>query len=165
MMVVSHNKQPGFTIVELLIVIVVIGILAAIVIVAYNGVTGRANDETVKSNLDNISKQMEMYQSAAGRYPENDTELYGISGGIKVNKSAYDSTAMFNVLVCLMSGGGGYAVMGQSKTGNRFYINSTNPYPMSTTITGYSGLCGTLGASGLPYWLYSSEVWNSNVKG
>ncbi len=32
------SKQRGFTIVELLIVIVVIGVLAAIVIVAYNGV-------------------------------------------------------------------------------------------------------------------------------
>ncbi|RYX79149.1 prepilin-type N-terminal cleavage/methylation domain-containing protein [bacterium] len=37
------KDQKGFTIVELLIVIVVIGILAAIVIVAYQGVTARAN--------------------------------------------------------------------------------------------------------------------------
>jgi prepilin-type N-terminal cleavage/methylation domain-containing protein len=34
----SKQKQRGFTIVELLIVIVVIGILAAITIVAYNGI-------------------------------------------------------------------------------------------------------------------------------
>jgi general secretion pathway protein G len=38
------NKQTGFTIVELLIVIVVIGILAAITLVAYNGLQDRAND-------------------------------------------------------------------------------------------------------------------------
>ena len=38
----SMRKNVGFTIVELLIVIVVIGILAAITIVAYNGIQDRA---------------------------------------------------------------------------------------------------------------------------
>ena len=38
----KFNRQKGFTIVELLIVIVVIGILAAITVVAYNGIQERA---------------------------------------------------------------------------------------------------------------------------
>lgn len=38
------SKNAGFTIVELLIVIVVIGILAAITIVSFNGVQNRAKD-------------------------------------------------------------------------------------------------------------------------
>lgn len=45
------NKQQGFTIVELLIVIVVIGILAAITIIAYNGTRSRANIALVTSEL------------------------------------------------------------------------------------------------------------------
>lgn len=42
---------------ELLIVIVVIGILAAITIVAYNGIQNRAYDSTVQSDLSSMAKR------------------------------------------------------------------------------------------------------------
>ena len=51
------QQRRGFTIVELLIVIVVIAILAAITIVAYNGIQNRANDTVVKSDLATLTKK------------------------------------------------------------------------------------------------------------
>jgi len=51
----------GFTIVELLIVIVVIGILAAITIVAYNGITNRAKDSAAISNAQQAGKKVTVY--------------------------------------------------------------------------------------------------------
>ncbi|OYX40575.1 hypothetical protein B7Y94_06170, partial [Candidatus Saccharibacteria bacterium 32-49-12] len=65
------KRAHGFTIVELLIVIVVIGILAAISIVAYNGVSNSAHDAAVKADLSNIAKGFEIYKikNASGMYP------------------------------------------------------------------------------------------------
>jgi prepilin-type N-terminal cleavage/methylation domain-containing protein len=63
------RKNQGFTIVELLIVIVVIGILAAITIVSYTGISQRAVAASLRSDLENTVKQLKLYQIDKGVYP------------------------------------------------------------------------------------------------
>lgn len=60
------KTQKGFTIVELLIVIVVIAILAAISIVAYNGIQARAKNAQYASDVATIIKKAEIYPTASG---------------------------------------------------------------------------------------------------
>ncbi|HEX6258209.1 MAG TPA: prepilin-type N-terminal cleavage/methylation domain-containing protein [Candidatus Saccharimonadales bacterium] len=62
-------RERGFTIVELLIVIVVIAILATLVITAYNGVQQRARDSKRVSDARAIQTAVEAYQSDNGSYP------------------------------------------------------------------------------------------------
>jgi type II secretion system protein G len=66
---VKNKHQTGFTIVELLIVIVVIGILAAITIVAFNGVQQRGRDVKRTSDVGQLKKLVEMYKADTGTYP------------------------------------------------------------------------------------------------
>ena len=63
------SRRSGFTIVELLIVIVVIAILAAISIVAYNGIQARAREVQLSSDINAIKKTMELYKANDGQYP------------------------------------------------------------------------------------------------
>lgn len=63
------KKSYGFTIVELLIVIVVIGILAAITIVAYNGIQDRAKAARILSDVNQVAKKIEIYNATNGSYP------------------------------------------------------------------------------------------------
>jgi len=61
-------RNKGFTIVELLIVIVVIAILAAISIVAYNGVQSRSRDSVRKQDLSSLSKSIQLHEVDNGSY-------------------------------------------------------------------------------------------------
>lgn len=59
----------GFTLVELLIVIVVLAVLATISVVAYNGVQDRARTAALQNDLSNARKQMELAYALGGSYP------------------------------------------------------------------------------------------------
>ncbi len=63
------SSGQGFTIVELLIVIVIIAILAAITIVAFNGVQVRARDNIRTYAASKIKRALEVYKIDNGRYP------------------------------------------------------------------------------------------------
>lgn len=62
------KDERGFTIVELLIVIVVIAILAAITIVAYNGIQNRAKTSAGQTTANNLVKKFEALNALKGAY-------------------------------------------------------------------------------------------------
>lgn len=78
----NNLKSSGFTLVELIIVIVVIGILAAIVLVAYGNVTAKARDSARDSALSQYIKAMETYKAYNGHYPIAIDQTGGPNNGL-----------------------------------------------------------------------------------
>lgn len=64
--ILPRVKGSGFTIVELLVVIVVIGVLAAITIVSYTGITARANTAHAQSDANGVMKKVSIYNTDMG---------------------------------------------------------------------------------------------------
>ena len=143
----------GFTIVELLIVIVVIAILAAITIVAYNGIQNRANDSTVSSDFSGMAKKIALYQADNGQYPLT-SEMSTL--GIRVAKGSYDVSS--NALVyCISSDRMAYAVIGRSKSKAAWYVSSSTGGATQTFANAFpvggATVCPQAGVSS-PTWLW-----------
>jgi prepilin-type N-terminal cleavage/methylation domain-containing protein len=109
----KHKKRfsSGFTIVELLVVIVVIGVLASVVVVAYNGISQRARDASMQSDLTQAKKQIESFYALNGYYPE-----------------ANNCTATTDTQVCLKPSGINILT----------YTPNTSSRPTSYTLNGVS---------------------------
>lgn len=70
----NFTKQSAFTIVELLIVVVVIAILAAIVLVTYRSIQDRAEVTVIKSDLTQAAKQLAMSKVVDGSFPSDESD-------------------------------------------------------------------------------------------
>lgn len=96
----SSEHRYGFTIVELLVVIVVIGILSAVTIVSYSGVNKRAEVASMKSDLNGGKKLISLFQISNGLYP-----------------SANNCVNTLNSEICL-----------KPSSGNEYVYTSSSPY-------------------------------------
>ena len=74
-MTTKNIKNQGFTLVELLIVIVIIAILTVVSLVAYNGLQNQAKTSAAKSAADAVAKKAELYNTAKSHYPGSLTVL------------------------------------------------------------------------------------------
>ena len=83
----AKQKQSAFTIVELLVVIVVIAVLAAITITAYTGIQKRARDSVRVQDISNIKKSLLLYQSYNGGVPATTTFGGNGPGGWNLSSS------------------------------------------------------------------------------
>lgn len=87
------RKQGGFTIIELLIVIAIIGILATLVLTNFQGAQAKGRDTVRKNDINSIYQKLEEYYNENGGYPDGD--LAGtVAVGIN-NASATGTVAVF----------------------------------------------------------------------
>ena len=87
-------KKRGFTLIELMVVVVIIGILAAIAIPNFVKVIDRAKQASVKSNMHTVQVTAEALSiDHMGRYPSSGIDDAAVLGEIPANfKNPYDGT-------------------------------------------------------------------------
>ncbi len=167
------KARDGFTIVELLIVIVVIAILAAVSIVAYGGIQNRANDAAVQNDLRNLGQKTRAYMVDNTEPPTADQA--GLEGIARATKSAYDSSTPFTTSLLYCRTATDFGFVARSKSGQSYvWQNGTirkitwggNNDDLACASNTNVGLVFGSSTPGFGYTnLYRNAIWQSWVSG
>jgi len=141
----ATGNKTGFTIVELLIVVVVIAILASITIVSYNGIINRAHQSKLISDVASAGMLMSVDQSSSGIYPATRT---AVNNGKGINDDA-DITYTFH------SAPTTFCITGISTHPGikNYYVSNKNLSPLEGTCPEDLGAqVATFAGSGVANW-------------
>jgi prepilin-type N-terminal cleavage/methylation domain-containing protein len=164
--------QKGFTVIELLVAIAVIGIIATIVVVSYNGTQNRAIDVSVRSDLDSIAGELESYRVRINdanpdkQFPRTKEQLETLD--IQASKQNYDTTLNYNMIYCISNTGTEayqqYKLIARSKAGTIFVMTEEGLATHSLTAASFtSTLCSTLGMGLVSNGMYNVNTWQDWV--
>ena len=146
-LVPNNNVKQGFTIVELLVVIVVIGILAAITIVSYTGISGRAINSSVKSDISQAYKQLEISKTTSS------TDAYPVDQASANLKSSNGTTYTYYSDSPYKS----YCLVATNNS-TVYSVSSSNPLPISGNCLS-NGLTLNLDAGNTASYPGSGTTW------
>jgi len=93
----ARSNRKGFTLVELMVVVVIIGILVAIAIPQFAGVTQRAERTAVEANLRTIDGAIMMYRAERGVFPVAPGDLYGTTDPNLLNWPTGPAAATYSI--------------------------------------------------------------------
>jgi prepilin-type N-terminal cleavage/methylation domain-containing protein len=144
------NSHKGFTIVELLIVVVVIAILAAITIVAYNGIQTRAKTSSLNSDLRNVAVKIANDYTLNGNYPASIATINN-GEGFKASNNAVLTYTVDNTsdpkTFCITGtlGSISYFVNQTNKVAKGSCAGGEDNSGNAPVISGYTNKYGTVG--------------------
>lgn len=144
--------EAGFTLIELMVVLLIIAILLAIAIPTFLGVTGGANDRAAQSNLTNASTEVQaVYQNNGQAYPDSTSAIASYTSAAPEfswvstasAKQGVVSVSTFNVVAATGNDEQGIALAVMSKTGNCWFVVNEQQTPGANTPAGAPTLAGT----------------------
>jgi type IV pilus assembly protein PilA len=135
-MIAKARDERGFSLTEVLVVLIVIGVLAAIALPMFIGQRGKSQDASAQSNARNMVSALESCHTDASSYANCDSSQDVVASGITTGTG----TNQVNLATLAANG---YRITARSASGNTFTISKTSGGPPTRT-------CSTTGNGSCP---------------
>lgn len=161
----TRQTSPGFTIVELMVVIVIIAILSAITIVVYRGSQNRAHDSTVQADLRNAFEKLQLYQADNNNTYPLSTDTATLQTIFIATKASYD-TSVNAYVYCRSDTDAALVARSKSTTGFYYSTKGEGTIAAGTWSTGSNvvlcpaaGILTTDAGYGFTWYHLSASGW------
>ena len=156
-------QQKGFTIVELLVIVITIAILASITFASYNGAQQRTQDASLQNDLTHVGELFDVYRTNTGMTDEYPSTLANLQGlGLKIARANYRTTITANVIACISADKKSFAVVAQNKSGTISMVTAAGVAAFSQPASSftYANTCSSLGLTLISAGWYTG-AWNT----
>lgn len=168
---IAASTSRGFTIVELLIVIVVIAILAAMSIVAFRGLQDRAMIAAAQSESNGIAKKVELFRVETGLYPSSINDCPSPSATtmcINPNSGTTTSYFAFNPSVGARFGAAQHTTNPPAyeiivKGASQFYYYSTAEITNGNEFVQYTDMAPLIDTYGMRKYEISFDIKSADI--
>jgi len=123
---IQNTLKRGFTLIELLVVIAIIGILASVVLASLNSARDKGEDAAIKSNLNNIRAQAELF------YDDNSSSYLGVCADTNVAQGVTAAGGTCNDTADVWAA---FAALSSASTSS-YCVDSTGKAITTTTAIG-----------------------------
>jgi type IV pilus assembly protein PilA len=117
------RDEEGFTLIELMVVVLIIAVLIAIAIPTFLGARQAANDRATQSNVRNAFTATRVYYNDGSTYSETPSEMQGVEPSLAWTNTALDATSPDrSIYLKTFDGNQTVVVVGRTATGRCFYL-------------------------------------------
>lgn len=137
-MIYSHHyRQNGFTLIEVMITVVIIGILASIAYPSYQEFVKRGNRTEGQAFLSEVAARQERYFAQNNEYITSDSDI----GKLNLKNGSTSETGKYELSIDEHAGDGGYTLTAEEQ------FNDTACGNLTLTATGVKGVSGSKSAA------------------
>lgn len=155
------NRLKGFTAVEIMVVVFVIGFLAGMTVLGYRQVSKSGHDAAVNADVSKVGAEILAFRGFENKMP-NELDIAKMK--LEISKDSFSSDGLSGKNLAYCFSDKDYSVVGISRNGKVFKYNPSTKNTDEASNVSLDNICSDINVDlGGIVWLYESGAWKEYI--